>query len=154
MKHTVRVDLTSSVLEPGGESRETCHSYPGTLYSQGRGHYLVYDDDGILTTLRWDDSEIRLYRRGDRMEAYQVFRAGERYDFELSLMGSTLPMAAHTHHWNARTDAAGGEVTIAYSLTSGDADLGEFSLNIRIRPVPEATESAPPPGLGPLWPIP
>ncbi|MBU6428312.1 MAG: hypothetical protein KGR26_04840, partial [Cyanobacteria bacterium REEB65] len=45
---------------------------------------------------------------------------------------------AHTHHWSATVDDSGGEVAISYSLRSGDADLGEFSLSIRMtRTAPE-----------------
>lgn len=138
MKHLVRVDLISIVVEPDGESREVRHTYDGTWYQQPGGDYLVYLDEGIHTTLRWDPREVRLYRRGDQLEAYQVFRTGHALEFELSMGGSRLAMTTTTHSVSAATHDRGGEIVLNYSLCSGQADLGEFTLTIRMAVLPEA----------------
>lgn len=137
MKHAVRVDLESIVVEAGGEARETRHTYEGTWYRQRAGDYLVYVDEGIHTTLRWDDREVRLYRRGDRLEAYQVFRTGQALEFELAAGGTRLALTTTTHDISADTGDAGGTLVLKYSLCSGHADLGEFTLTIRIAVLPE-----------------
>ncbi|MBM3274451.1 MAG: DUF1934 family protein [Candidatus Sericytochromatia bacterium] len=132
MKVPVRVSLLSHIVEPGGEVRETRHSYDGTWYRQPTGDYLVYVDEGIHTTLRWDPREVRLYRRGDAMEAYQLFRTDHALDFELALGGNKLEMTTTTHRMTTRTDQDGGEIVLEYSLFSGDTDLGIFTLTIKM----------------------
>ncbi len=138
MKLPVRVFLTSVISEAGGEVREVHHTYDGTWYRQPGGDYLVYIDEGIHTTLRWDGTEVRLYRRGDQLEAYQVFRPGQALDFELAIAGNKLPMTATTHRVNTDIGDAGGEIELQYTLCSGPTDLGEFSLRIRVSVVPDA----------------
>ncbi len=138
MKHSVRVHLTSHIVEPDGEARETRQCYEGTWYRQQSGDYLVYVDEGIHTTLRWDPREVRLYRRGDELEAYQVFCIGHSLEFELSLAGSKLSLTTTTHSFAAATNDSGGELVLKYSLCSGPADLGEFTLRINMEVLPEA----------------
>lgn len=138
MKRQVQVELTSHVVEPDGEAREVRHTYEGSWYRQQGGDYLVYVDEGIHTTLRWDAREVRLYRRGDQLEAYQVFRTGHALEFELALGGSKLALTTTTHSFSAATHDAGGDLVLNYSLCSGPADLGEFTLRIKMIVLPEA----------------
>ncbi|MBM3269641.1 MAG: DUF1934 domain-containing protein [Candidatus Sericytochromatia bacterium] len=128
----MRVFLESRIAEAGGEVREVRHTYDGTWFRQPGGDYLVYLDEGIHTTLRWGADEARLYRRGDQLEAYQVFRPGQALDFELAIGGNKLPMTTMTHAVSAETGAGGGEIRLEYSLCSGPTELGEFTLSIRM----------------------
>jgi uncharacterized beta-barrel protein YwiB (DUF1934 family) len=136
VKLPVRVFLTSVISEAGGEVREVHHTYDGTWYRQPGGNYLVYVDEGIHTTLRWDAAEVRLYRRGDQLEAYQIFRAGQALDFELAIAGSRLEMTAMTHQVATAVDDLGGEIHLQYSLSSGPTELGDFNLTVRMSVLP------------------
>lgn len=132
----MQVFLNNRIVEPDGRVKESTHTYDGTWFRpwfrQGTGHYLVYDDEGIHTTVRWDPLELRLYRKGEQLEAYQVFRPNCRDDFELSVPGSTLHMSSTTTKFSELVAKKGADVLVAYHLACGPSSLGDFTLTIRV----------------------
>jgi|GEM_PF-1048044 uncharacterized beta-barrel protein YwiB (DUF1934 family) len=137
MKHPVAVQLSSCQLDADGHEQRTHNQYQGVWYQQGRSDYLVYHEDGIQTTLRWDEREWRLFRRGTDLEGWQVFRLGESLESDLRLSGSLLPLETHTHRLSDIPTQSGRELQLEYTLYSGPDLLGNFTLVITLTKLEE-----------------
>lgn len=132
MKHRVQVRLQSCQLDAEGLEQRTENHYAGTWYQQGPADYLVYHEDGVQTTLKWDSREWRLFRRGADLEGWQVFRLGESLESDISLQGSYLPLTTYTKRLTSIPTDEGQELQLEYTLSSGPDLIGNFTLIIHL----------------------
>lgn len=133
-KLPVRIELRSHQVDAEGDERHAVQHHDGLWYDQGGHQYLVYQTDGVSTTLRLDAGEWRLFRRGNGIESWQLFREGEDLESQLDCAGSSLPLCTRTHHLSARMGTEGGELRMSYSLFSQDAHMGDFELSLHLTP--------------------
>lgn len=139
MKHHVKVRLQSCQLDAEGQEQRTENQYEGTWYQQGPSDYLVYQEDGVQTTLKWDPREWRLFRRGADIQGWQVFRLGESLESDISLQGSYLPLMTYTKRLTSTKTDVGQELQMEYSLFSGPDLIGNFTLIIHLTITQEET---------------
>lgn len=132
MKHHVTVRLQSCQLDAEGQEQRTENHYEGTWYQQGPADYLVYQEDGVQTTLKWEPREWRLFRRGADLEGWQVFRLGECVESDIRLQGSYLPLKTYTKRLNTTKTDQGQELQLEYTLSSGPDLIGNFTLIIHL----------------------
>lgn len=132
MKHNVKVRLQSCQLDAEGQEQRTENQYDGTWYRQGPSDYLVYQEDGVQTTLKWDPREWRLFRRGTDLQGWQVFRLGESLESDITLQGSYLPLMTYTKRLTSSQTDDGQELQMEYSLFSGPELIGNFTLIIHL----------------------
>ncbi|HEY9856927.1 MAG TPA: DUF1934 domain-containing protein [Stenomitos sp.] len=139
MKHNVTVRLQSCQLDAEGQTQRTENEYAGTWYQQGPSDYLVYQEDGVQTTLKWDPREWRLFRRGADIQGWQVFRLGESLESDISLQGSYLPLTTYTKRLVSAKTETGLELQLEYTLFSGPDLIGNFTLIIHLTIQEEAS---------------
>lgn len=132
MKRHVTVRLQSCQLDAEGQEQRTENHYEGTWYRQGPSDYLVYQENGVQTTLKWEPREWRLFRRGTDLEGWQVFRLGESLESDISLQGSYLPLTTYTKRLTSTPTDAGQELQMEYALFSGPDLIGNFTLIIHL----------------------
>ena len=95
----LHVSISLSSVQQDEDQREvTERSHSGTLYERDGAYYLLYDDDGTATTLRFTPQEIRLYRRGE-ISSWQVFQLGELTGGLLTLGASEMILRVMTNHF-------------------------------------------------------
>lgn len=132
MKKRVSVRLQSCQLDGDGHEQRSENVYDGLWYHQDQSDYLVYHEDGVQTTLKWNEEEWRLFRRGADLEGWQAFRVGERIDSDLRLHGSALPLTTLAHRLHVTPTDLGRELHLEYTLYSGPELLGQFTLVLHI----------------------
>lgn len=137
MKQAMRIELDSRQTDDEGVQSRSVLAAHGTWYDQGTHQFLVFNTDGVSTTLRMDAREWRLLRRGDGMDSWQTFRMGQVLESELALEGSVLPLRTQTWHLSKDVGAEGGALHLEYSLYSGDVHMGDFELTLILTPEPE-----------------
>lgn len=134
--------VESCQLDAAGEARRTENRYHGFWYQQGETEYLVYEEDGVRHTLRWDRHEWRLFRRGAQLEGWQIFRPGRRLESDLRIGAQALPLSTDTKHMRVKRMAEGLQLYLAYDLYSAEDLLGKFSLIIHLQLEEEAHHGA------------
>lgn len=132
MKHPVSIRLESVQLDAEGNEERTDKHYEGTWYQQENSDYVIYQDEGVQTTLRWDANEWRLFRRGADLEGFQAFRLDEPTQTELRVQTSTLPLTTETHRMRVTPLPQGRELQLEYTLKSGPDLIGNFTLIIQL----------------------
>ncbi|HEY9897671.1 MAG TPA: DUF1934 domain-containing protein [Pantanalinema sp.] len=132
MKHPVSIRVESRQLDAEGTEARLENRYEGTWYQQDSSDYVVYQDEGVQTTLRWDADEWRLFRRGADLEGFQLFRLEQPTETELRIQTSTLPLKTVTHRMQVTPLPRGRELSLDYTLTSGPDLIGNFTLIIQL----------------------
>lgn len=139
-KHLVRITLLSR-QEDEGLSQVTSQTHAGTFYMrEGAGSYLTFAEDGQTTTMRFEDQEIRLFRRGE-VSMWQVFNPAKETGGALTLGVNEMMLRIETTHLEVAYDAAGGRVQLSYVLFGEESrpapgepvvevPMGAFSLSI------------------------
>lgn len=128
MKKPVLIRLQSCQLDMDGQEQRTENVYEGLWYHQDQSDYLVYHEADVQTTLKWNDVEWRLFRRGPELEGWQAFRVGESLESDLRIGGSALPLTTQTHRLHVTPTDGGRELHLEYTLYSGPELLGNFTL--------------------------
>lgn len=137
MKKHVSIRLQSCQLDGDGKEERTETLYDGLWYHQDQSDYLVYQDSDVQTTLKWNQDEWRLFRRGPDLEGWQAFRVGESLESDLRLHGSLLPLTTTAHRLQAISTSQGGELQLEYTLHSGPELLGNFTLVLHLTLIDE-----------------
>lgn len=132
MKHPVSIRVESRQLDAEGTEARLENRYEGTWYQQATSDYVIYQDEGVQTTLRWDADEWRLIRRGADLEGFQTFRLDAPIESELRVQTSTLPLTTVTHRMDVTPLPSGRELTLDYTLHSGPDLIGNFTLIIQL----------------------
>lgn len=132
MKHPVSIRVESVQLDAEGSEGRTDKQYEGTWYQQESSDYVIYQDEGVQTTLRWDANEWRLFRRGADLEGFQLFRLDAPTQTELRVQTSTLPLTTVTHRMQVTPLPQGRELQLEYTLNSGPDLIGNFTLIIQL----------------------
>ncbi|MBO9542149.1 DUF1934 domain-containing protein [bacterium] len=133
MKHPVSIRVESVQLDAEGNEARTENQYEGTWYQQETSDYVIYQDEGVQTTLRWDANEWRLFRRGPELEGFQLFRLDKPTETELRVQTSTLPLKTTTHRMQVAPLPQGRELVLDYTLESGPELIGNFTLIIQLK---------------------
>jgi uncharacterized beta-barrel protein YwiB (DUF1934 family) len=128
-----------SVQTDGDQRAETRQERLGTLYEREGAQYLLYDDEGTSTTVRFEPEEIRLYRRGE-VSSWQVFQLGELTGGMLGLGASEMILRVMTSHFLIAHAASSGRIELHYELFTGETadpeadptalSLGKFTLTL------------------------
>lgn len=129
----------SSVQEGDGAREATAQVREGVLYERDGAHYLLYDDEGTATTVRFQPEEIRLYRRGE-VSSWQVFQLGELTGGHLALGPSEMILRVMTSHFRIVQGERAGRIELHYELFTGESadpaadptkvSLGKFTLEL------------------------
>jgi uncharacterized beta-barrel protein YwiB (DUF1934 family) len=138
IKKPVTISL-SSVQQDADQREITEKTHEGVLYERDGARYLLYDDEGTATTMRFTADEIRLYRRGE-VSSWQFFQLGEMTGGLLSLGPSEMILRVMTSHFLLDESPSNGRIQLHYELftaetSAPDADptqlsLGKFSLSL------------------------
>ncbi|MDB5099352.1 MAG: hypothetical protein JWM80_3773 [Cyanobacteria bacterium RYN_339] len=143
MTQKLPIAITVVSVQTDGEERvETRQERVGTLYVRDGAQYMLYDDEGTATTVRFEPEEIRLYRRGE-VSSWQNFQLGELTGGMLSLGPSEMILRIMTSHFRIIQTGATGLIELHYELFTGEtadpaADLtalglGKFTLTFTWR---------------------
>lgn len=112
--------LVTSRQEDAGQVEETVQSHEGTLHTLDGVWYLRYEAEGVNTTLRLSEGELRLMRRGS-MDHWQSHRAGEWTGGALDLGGGPLLLRLFTERYEFHQPEEGpGRVHLRYTLHPTD----------------------------------
>lgn len=148
-KHAVSILVTSRHEEAAGVLlEELVQRHEGSLNELDGVWYLRYEAEGVNTTLRLSEAELRLTRRGT-MEHWQVHREGEWTGGALDLGGGALVLRVHTQELrlgDARQTE--GRLLLRYGLYTNRPDapehddhtaesLGQFTLTMAWQPQAE-----------------
>lgn len=125
----------SSTQEDDGLREVSMRVHRGHLYERDGSRWLLYDDDGTATTVRFGASDVRIYRRGT-VNAWQDFQAGELTGGLLALgegEDGGMVLRVLTRKLALTLDPDRGRLELEYDLftaASGqpDADPTELSL--------------------------
>ncbi|HEY9723723.1 MAG TPA: DUF1934 domain-containing protein [Oscillatoriaceae cyanobacterium] len=128
----------SSRQEDSGLAETTSQRHQGVWYERDDASYLIYDEEGLKTTLRIGPDEIRLYRRGE-LSGWQVFQLGEVTGGVVSLGGAPMTLRILTSHLALEQGGGSGRIALHYELWTApspepdavlDMSLGKFALEL------------------------
>lgn len=132
------VTISVSSVQRDDDQREvTQQTRVGTLYKRDGANYLLYDDDGTSTTVRFEPDEVRIYRRGE-VSSWQVFQLGELTGGLLTIGPSEMVLRVMTSHFLVEPED--GRIELHYELLAADSpdpdadpttlSLGKFDLSL------------------------
>ncbi len=140
-KKVVTISVAST--QEAEDLREvTTRAHQGLLYERDGGRWLLYEDEGTTTTLRFTADHLRIYRRG-AMNGWQDFRPGELTGGLLALGAdeeSGMVLRVLTTKFALTLDPDRGRIELEYDLFTGASDapeadptelpLGHFTLDL------------------------
>lgn len=137
------VTIAVSSTQEDADLREvTTRVHQGHLYERDGGRWLLYDDDGTATTVKFGADGLRIYRRGT-VNAWQDFREGELTGGLLALgpiEEGGMVLRVLTRKLAITLDPDRGRIEIEYDLFTGasadpaadptELGLGHFTLDL------------------------
>ncbi|GGG25151.1 DUF1934 domain-containing protein [Paenibacillus abyssi] len=142
-------------LESRQEDEVTMHEYVGEWVQKHRSVFLLYEEseeDGqVRTTVRWNEEELKITRRGD-VETEQTFAPGVRRPGVYRTANVAFAMETVTDGLSFYADAPGSDSDAAgdgvpfdlpltiewgYTLWMNEQHIGRFQIRLKIEEVSE-----------------
>ena len=136
----VKIKLTTDILQ--GEDRETFELIVfGRYYQKKYSGYLVYnevlDKGTINTTVKWQEEEVQITRRGAlnmKLGFQQDGRKNGTYETELGTFMLETFTQALSFHWNEKEKT--GNADIKYKLFMEQIEVGTYHLSYEFKEDP------------------